>query len=61
MIALSLLPCVDCVYFGGIKQPNGSEIGEYVACAIAKNGKAQELLVYSHGKVTCPRQKLIED
>lgn len=38
------MPCKDCVYFNGFKQPDGTEKTEYVRCDKASDGHANTLL-----------------
>lgn len=55
MIRLGMLPCFDCKFYKGIKQPNKSEIGEYVRCDIAKNKNAEELVYIKDKKYLCDK------
>ena len=57
MICLNMLPCVDCKFYSGIKQPNKSEINEYVVCNKAKTKNAKELLYFTNGAYSCEEYK----
>ena len=60
MINIDFLPCGDCKHFAGIKQPDGTERTEYVACKRAPKGKANELLKVGSKTVDCPYQAKME-
>ena len=53
MVNLNAMPCSECVYCGGIKQPDGTEKTEYVVCNFSKSGKANELLILRGDKLSC--------
>lgn len=61
MLALNLMPCMNCENYTGVQQPNGTEIGEYVGCSAANDGNAKSLLVVKGKQFTCPKQIKIDE
>ena len=53
MLNVNAMPCATCVYYNGIKQSDGTEKTEYIACKKAKDGKADELLHVDGRSVKC--------
>ena len=37
MINIDITPCIGCVYFDGVKQPDQIETKEYLSCRVAKD------------------------
>ena len=60
MINVESMPCIDCVYFGGVKQPDNTESDEYISCSLAKNGNSLEKLSFSDRKVSCKYKKGVD-
>ena len=53
MIAIGLLPCLDCINCVAIEQPSGDEMTEFIHCKKAKSKNANELLVRKNNTSTC--------
>lgn len=61
MINLEAMPCSNCIFCNGVKQPNGTEIGEYVSCTDALDGNSLNNLKLSDSQLKCiQRKKKIE-
>lgn len=58
MICVSNMPCKDCEYFNGFRQPDGTEKTEYVRCDKSSDGHANTLL---NEKMQCNQYKKEED
>ena len=57
MVNLESMPCSNCIFCDGIKQPNGTENGEYVSCSVANDGQAVSNLELSNSHLTCTKRK----
>jgi hypothetical protein len=47
---------MECVYFKGVKQPDGTEKTEYVRCEAAETKDAKDILTISKGKIICGKK-----
>lgn len=56
MVILDILPCMSCVYFKGVKQPDGTEKTEYVCCEASETKNAKDILTISKGKIICGKK-----
>lgn len=57
MVNLEVMPCSNCMFCDGIKQPNGTENGEYVSCNESDDGKAVSNLKWADGRLSCLKRK----
>ncbi len=53
MVNVNSMPCANCIYFKKVKQPDGTEKTEYIACEKSKNDNASELLYIKNKKAHC--------
>ena len=53
MIKLNVVPCVECKFYKGVKQPDHTEQTEYIGCKESKNGDAKKLLAQKGHIMTC--------
>ena len=56
MLILNGLPCMECVHFKGVKQPDGTEKTEYVCCESAETKNAKDVLTIEKGKIICGKK-----
>lgn len=55
MVNVDAFPCIGCVHFNGVKQPDGTENTEYVACKKADNGNAITVAKLQNAGIICNR------
>lgn len=56
MIAIEAMPCSNCVNYDDVRQPDGTELTEYIRCKVAKDKNARFLLELRNGRVFCNKQ-----
>lgn len=56
MISVEMLPCPNCVYYGKIRQPDGTEKSEYIYCKKVQ-GDAERNIYLSNGVPKCDKFK----
>lgn len=61
MINIDITPCIGCVYFDGVKQPDQIETKEYLSCRVAKDGDAINVLKLSGAEFKCDFKKVDND
>lgn len=55
MILMNMMPCNNCKNYEGIKQPDGTESDEYIACSASKTGRANALIKTNGKELTCEK------
>lgn len=56
MIMVEAMPCANCVNYDDVRQPDGTELTEYIRCRVAKDKNAKFLLELQNGQAFCKKQ-----